>query len=442
LSSPSNPYGPRPGGGISLPDYYRPPLSISNRNVYFPGTELLPQNEMRISFLGSTPFPPTKSQSGTCIMLELGTGAPQPRRFFFDLGSGAVRNALAMQVPPALFNDIFITHLHVDHYADLPYMHPFTAWMGRFQPLRVYGPSGSRPELGTKHMIKHMREMLVWHEENFDAFPIGDGYEIEVTEFDWTDDNGICYDHDGVVIRHWPRSHGKNGASAYRLDWEEADLSFVWTGDGRPDEKTAEYGKGADVFVSEGQLDTPALQAMSMGMSQEMIQYTTDGWHTLYYGAGYLFNEVQPRMAAICHYGASGGAKEAEALAEIRSHWDGLFMFTGPDVQVLNVTKDAIWNREAALPDGAAIASLDPRWLVPPGAALPDEIALPQPKLLREDQQDASLRDMEIDPHLYYPPDVEREQSSTWPEEGIRVNPKEMLKARGIDVDDEASKPD
>jgi hypothetical protein len=200
--------------------------------------------------------------------------------------------------------------------------------MGRFQPLRVYGPSGSRPELGTKHMIKHMREMLVWHEENFDAFPIAQGYEIDVTEFAWDADNGIVYDQDGVVVRSWPRSHGKNGAVAYRLDWEEADLSFVWTGDGRPDEKTAKYAAGADVFVTEGQADTPALQSITMGMDQKMVEYTIDGWHSLYYGAGYLFEQVQPRMAAICHYVAGGGPIVAEAMAEIRGHWGGLCKFS------------------------------------------------------------------------------------------------------------------
>ncbi len=82
-------------------------------------------------------------------------------------------------------------------------------------------------------MIKHMREMGRWHEENFHSCPVGDGMEIEVTEFDWKEQNGICYDKDGVKVRHWPRSHVKDGASAYRLDWEDAGLSFVWTGDGR-----------------------------------------------------------------------------------------------------------------------------------------------------------------------------------------------------------------
>ena len=46
---PENPYGSRPGGGISLPDYYRPWAALKNRNFYAPGTEVLPKNEMRIS---------------------------------------------------------------------------------------------------------------------------------------------------------------------------------------------------------------------------------------------------------------------------------------------------------------------------------------------------------------------------------------------------------
>ena len=101
-------------------------------------------------------------------------------------------------------------------------------------PLRVTGPSGRTPELGTKGMVDGMKQMLKWHLEAFDACPIGDGYEIEVNEFDWKDENGICYEKNGVTIRHWRRSHAKDGASAYRLDWN--GLSFVWTGDGRPDE--------------------------------------------------------------------------------------------------------------------------------------------------------------------------------------------------------------
>ena len=53
-SQPENPYGPNPGVGISVPDYYRPWPAIKNRNMFLPGTEVLPKNEMRITFLGRT----------------------------------------------------------------------------------------------------------------------------------------------------------------------------------------------------------------------------------------------------------------------------------------------------------------------------------------------------------------------------------------------------
>jgi ribonuclease Z len=167
------------------------------------------------------------------------------------------------------------------------------------------------------------------------------------------------------------------------------------------------------------------------------MEYTIDSWHTMYYAAGYLFEQVNPRIAAICHYEMGGGATDAESIAEIRSHWKGLFMWGGPDVQVLNVTKDAIWTREASLPEGVAVASMDPRVMIPPGVPMPDKIEIPRPKIPREEQQEQFLRDMEIDPDLYYPDDVNRPITQTWPEEGFFVDPKELLKAKGIDIDED-----
>lgn len=52
-----NPYGGRPGGGISLPPYFRPTPSITGaRANYFPLTEILGPDEMRVSFVGSNPW--------------------------------------------------------------------------------------------------------------------------------------------------------------------------------------------------------------------------------------------------------------------------------------------------------------------------------------------------------------------------------------------------
>ena len=107
----------------------------------------------------------------------------------------------------------------------------------------------------------------------------------------------------------------------------------------------------------------------------------------------------------------------AESVAQVRSHWDGLFMF-GLDLKVINVTKDAIWARDAVISDGAAPASMDPRWFVKPGEKLPEKIEFPTPRMPREVQQEQFLRDLEIDPKLYYPPDAYRKPLQKWP--GVR----------------------
>jgi ribonuclease BN (tRNA processing enzyme) len=402
-----NPYGRRPGGGISLPDYYKPTPYIGSRNNYFPGAEKIGPDEMRISFVGSCPFPPRRSQAGTCIMVELGNG----KRFFFDFGPGCLKNIVAMQVSMPLVNDIFLSHLHVDHYHDLSYLLPFSAWSGRFKPLRVTGPSGRTPELGTKAMVAGMKQMLKWHLDAFDACPIGDGYEVEVNEFDWKDENGICYDQDGVTIRHWRRSHAKDGASAYRLDWN--GLSFVWTGDGRPDELTMKYAKGVDVFVSELQTDLPSLQFLKYGLPEAIVNYTVDIHHSPHYAVGYMMKEINPRCGMVTHLEYDEDVM-AETVAGVRTHWDGLFLFGAPDVAVINVTKEAIWSRMAAIPEAAGMVP-PIREIMEKGIPLPKEFVFPNPRLPREQQQEQQTRDTEIEPAKYYPPDVARPLLTQWP---------------------------
>ena len=75
MSMPKNPYGGGPGSGSTLPPYYRPTPSHEKSEItIFPLSEELGPEEMRISFMGSSPYPPRINQAGTCIMVELGNG--------------------------------------------------------------------------------------------------------------------------------------------------------------------------------------------------------------------------------------------------------------------------------------------------------------------------------------------------------------------------------
>jgi ribonuclease Z len=390
----TNSYGAPPGSGLSMPPYYRPTPSVKNTSTFLPQTETLGPDEMRITFMGSNPWPPRMTQAGTCIMVETGNG----KRLFFDFGPGCLRNIVAHQIPIPEINDIFITHLHIDHYGDLPYLWQFAPFNGRWVPLRVTGPSGPTPEMGTAAMCDHMTKMGLWT-SMWSIGGMADGYEIDVNEFDYADDGGICYDQDGVTVTHWRRSHMLDGASAYRLDWN--GLSFVWTGDGKADELTAEYAKGADVFVSELIVDTINLMAVQFGISPRMAALTIDNLHTPHYAVGYLANLVQPRIAMATHL-SFDRPLIGEMMSGIRMHYNGLFAF-GIDNTVVNVTKESVWVREAAFPEAANIVQPSPE--VAAGNVTMEVRTTPNPVLAYQQQ---SMRDLEIDPALYTPKDQMR----------------------------------
>jgi ribonuclease Z len=174
---------------------------------WFPRTETLQPDEMRIIFMGSAPLI-RPGQMNTSIFVETGNGD----NFIFDLGEGSIANYIASGISLNELTKVFITHLHVDHFGSLPYLYEFGGWNGRWhEPLTVYGPSGAKEEYGTKWMVDGMLKMLNWHTDAFDVFPAG--HQIRVVEFDFKDDGGVIYEKDGITVKHWRRSHAKDGAS-------------------------------------------------------------------------------------------------------------------------------------------------------------------------------------------------------------------------------------
>ncbi len=64
------------------------------KGAYFPNTEKLAPDEMRVIALGTgLPTPLTKAQKSSSFMVELGNG----EIFLFDCGTGSVENLFAIQ---------------------------------------------------------------------------------------------------------------------------------------------------------------------------------------------------------------------------------------------------------------------------------------------------------------------------------------------------------
>ncbi|MCA0932969.1 MBL fold metallo-hydrolase [Lutimonas saemankumensis] len=391
----------------------RPMPWLKSAANWFPGTEEIQPDEIRVTFMGSAPMI-RPGQMNTSIFVELGNGD----NFVFDIGEGSVANYVASRVALNQIKHVFITHLHVDHFGALPYLWMFGTWAGGWhEPLTIHGPSGRTPEYGTKTMVEGMKMMLGWHRDAFSVFPVGKGHDIKVNEFDFRDNGGVVYEKNGVKIIHWQRSHAKDGASGYKLEWN--GMSVVWTGDGRPNELDLKYAKGADLYITELQPELLEINSGVQGVPPFLGRYTVDTHHTPGYAAGYLANQIQPRMFMTTHMNFDPFLNE-EVVAEVRHHWKGPYHFGAPDGIVVNMTKDLVWVREGILPDYPN--SRAPQFNFDNG-----QLVVPHPPTSREEIQEAFVRDHEIDPAKYYPKEYYPELLESWPVNKDLVVPVEAL---------------
>jgi len=386
---------------------------LKSASNWFPGTEDIQPEEIRVTFMGTSPSI-RPGQMNTSIFVELGNGD----NFVFDIGEGSVANYVAAGVALNQIKHVFITHLHVDHFGALPYLWMFGTWAGGWhEPLTVHGPSGRTPEYGTAKMVEGMKMMLGWHRDAFSVFPVGQGHDIKVNEFDFRDNGGVVYEENGVKVTHWQRSHAKDGASGYKLEWN--GMSVVWTGDGRPSELDLKYATGVDLYITELQQEVLEISSGVQGVPPFLGRFTVDTHHTPGYAAGYLANQIKPRLFMNTHMSFDPYLNE-ETVAEVRYHWKGPYHFGAPDGIVVNMTKDQIWVREGILPDF-------PNNRAPQFNFDNDQLVVPHPPTSRAEIQEPFVREQEIDPAKYYPEGYHPELLQEWPVKGDLVVPMEQL---------------
>ena len=118
----------------------------TDRDVYYPGTEELGPDEMRVVALGTGMPTVRPKQAAACFLVELGNGD----KFLFDIGYGSVERLSAMKIPMDYLDKVFIGHLHMDHFGDLDALWIGGVKMNRTYPLRVWGPSGGDSRNGNE----------------------------------------------------------------------------------------------------------------------------------------------------------------------------------------------------------------------------------------------------------------------------------------------------
>ena len=136
--------------------------------------------DMDLVFLGTGGSVPTARRSTACVLARVGGD-----RLLFDCGEGSQRQ---MQRSTGLVqaDEIYITHLHADHYLGIPGLLKTYDLNDRDRPLQVIGPRGLIDLFASLRRI-------------FGRL----GYEVDLVELD----PGEAVRHDGYEVRPFEVEH-------------------------------------------------------------------------------------------------------------------------------------------------------------------------------------------------------------------------------------------
>ncbi len=92
-----------------------PTRALAEQDVYYPGTEDLDPDEMRVIACGTGMPNARPKQAAACFLVELGNGD----KFLFDIGTGSAERISALKIPYDYLDKVFVGHLeaHLDRLA-------------------------------------------------------------------------------------------------------------------------------------------------------------------------------------------------------------------------------------------------------------------------------------------------------------------------------------
>jgi ribonuclease Z len=271
-------------------------------------------DEMRVTLLGTgTPFP-SAERFGSAILVQVAG-----KKLLFDCGRGVVTRLAQVGVSPKDIDGLFLTHLHSDHVVGIPDLW-LTGWfLGRSEPLRIWGPQG------TSSMAEHLAQAFAFdihiRQAGPDPLP-AKGVEISAKEIEQAE----IFNDGPTRVSAFVVDHGTvKPAFGYRV--ESAGHSVVISGDTKFCQNLVDFARGADCLVhtawlSDSKNPTPP--------SERSIASAED--------AGRVFAIAKPNLGVVYHY------KDEEGLwGAIRKEYKGPLVIAR-DLMTINVGKTVTWH--------------------------------------------------------------------------------------------------
>jgi ribonuclease BN (tRNA processing enzyme) len=235
-------------------------------------------------------------------------------KILIDFGGGA---SLRFEEVNAKIQDldvILLTHLHVDHTADIPALLKSSFFTRASGDLHIYGPDENRFMPSTEDFIERLFEddKGAWQYLG-DHLDGSASLQLKVHDIDDTRKVKTLYKQGDISISAVSVHHGPIPSVAYRVT--VGDKSITFSGDMNGDYHTLEtLAKGTDILVAHN-----AVPKGSTGVAAQL--------HMTPNIIGQIAQMAQPKRVILSHRMLRTLGKEKETLKEIHKYYKGSVKF-------------------------------------------------------------------------------------------------------------------
>jgi ribonuclease Z len=265
---------------------------------------------LRIIFLGTGGALPTRNRNPSAVMVNR-----EGELILFDCGEGTQQQMMRAKTGMKRLTSIFISHFHADHFLGIPGLIQTMSFMGRTEPLNIYGPDGTAEftelfkALGYFNLKYEIRGIRLLPGDIVQ----GEGYIIQALE---TEHNIPSL---GYALIEDPRPGRFNKEKAIKLGVPPGPLfavlqkgnsvevngklikpnevmgtlrpgrKIVYSGDTRPCETILEASREADLLIHDG------------SFADEMADWAEESRHSTAGEAAVLAKEADVRKLILTH---------------------------------------------------------------------------------------------------------------------------------------------